>query len=269
MKKIKVDKVSKRETRKSGIKSSASGKVAVTAISAVRSFSNLMLCIDSCYLWGYVQEFVDSDLDNTDPGPSTSKPPASTSSKKSKQTVIDSDGDEDDTVGTSQPTKPQPPQKRQIPEAKNASGDVGTRQFAVFVSFLTISSRNSQKSESEISVLLDDEPPKRQHKSKGVKTETVRVASQSSRPRANSNYSTSVQKPKGARQKKEKKDLSKDEETIKRLKVCYSRISSHGTGIAHIRFSLWSSPAVYARSGQRNSKTSITLPRKSNASSRS
>ena len=77
----------------------------------------------------------------------------------------------------------------------------------------------SQKSESELSVLLDDEPPKRRRRAKGEKTETVRAASQSSRSRFDSNHSTLVQKPKGTRKKKEKKELSKDEETIKRLKV--------------------------------------------------
>ena len=51
--------------------------------------------------------------------------------------------------------------------------------------------QHSQKSESEMSVLFDDEPQKRQRKSKGAKDETVRVAYQSS-PGMNFNDSTSA-----------------------------------------------------------------------------
>ena len=102
------------------------------------------------------------------------------SPKESKQRIVDSDGDGDGTVGISKPTKPQPSQKRpnaeRISEMKLASGNVSTLQFVVFGSFPCVLTVSSQKSESEISVLFDDEPPKRQRKTKGEKDETVRGA---------------------------------------------------------------------------------------------
>ena len=51
----------------------------------------------------------------------------------------------------------------------------------LFVWVLTPPSRNVKKSESEMSVLIDYEPPKRRRKGKGEKGETVRVSPQSSR----------------------------------------------------------------------------------------
>ena len=48
--------------------------------------------------------------------------------------------------------------------------------FDVLLYVLTALSWICQKSESELSVLLDDEPPKRRRKDKGEKNETVRAA---------------------------------------------------------------------------------------------
>lgn len=84
--------------------------------------------------------------------------------------------------GSPPPTKRKPSPKQS--EAKDASGDVSNPQLAVFdlfVGVLTLPSRNHQKSESEMSILIDDEPPKRRRKGKGEKDESVRVASRSSR----------------------------------------------------------------------------------------
>jgi len=58
------------------------------------------------------------------------------------------------------------------------SGDVGSPLPSVYGSYLrvlTVQSQNYQKSESEMSVLLDDEPPKRRRKAKGEKDEAVRA----------------------------------------------------------------------------------------------
>jgi len=85
-------------------------------------------------------------------------------------------------VGSPQPTKPQPPSKRpkleQISKKKDVFGDVSDWHFVRLRS-------NTQKSESEMSVLIDDEPPKRRRKSKGEKGETVRVTPQLSLLRMN------------------------------------------------------------------------------------
>lgn len=69
---------------------------------------------------GFVQETVDSDLDDPDPGPSTSKPPTSTPSPKkaSKQKPVESD--DEDTKGPSQVTKSQPSPQR--PKGKKVTG---------------------------------------------------------------------------------------------------------------------------------------------------
>ncbi|KAF9647204.1 hypothetical protein BDM02DRAFT_3270450 [Thelephora ganbajun] len=161
-KEVKVDKASKTETKKASDKSKTSGKVYKAPISV---------------------ELVDSDLDDTDPGLSTSKPPTSTSSPKKLNLRITDSESETDSLDLPRPTKPrsslkQPKEKQQ--KKKYAHGIL-----------------NFQTSDSEVSSLFNDEPPKRRRKAKGEKDET---------------------KPKGARQKKEKKELSKDEETIKRLK---------------------------------------------------
>jgi len=95
-----------------------------------------------------------------------------------------------------------------------------THSFGPFACILTHPSRNLKTSESEMSVLIDDEPPKRRRKGKDEKSEMVRASPQLSRLRVDFDYSALVQKPKRTRQKKEKKEPSKDEETIKRLKVC-------------------------------------------------
>jgi len=121
-----------------------------------------------------------------------------------------------------------------------------------------------------MSVLIDDEPPKKRRKGKGETVETVRAIPTLSRSGMDFYDSTLAQKPKGTRQKKEKKELSKDEETIKRLKVRTTGPFLETESLTvQFRCSLWSSPAASARSGQRNSKTSIDLPRRSNASNQS
>jgi hypothetical protein len=110
------------------------------------------------------------------------------------------------------------------------------------------------QSDSDLSV-LDDEPPKKTKKQKTTKAKD-KVKSIFCGRRDRPNFPQSGDKSKVSKGSKASSSLSKDEETIKRLKACFlfrsvtSELSS---------FSPWSLPAVFDEYGRKYSRTLIRL----------
>ena len=136
VKETKVDRVSKSEAKKSSIKPKSPGNK--PAISAVSRLANVVLCTSDFSCPGPIQETIDSDLDDTDPGPSTSTFPPE---KESKRKLAESDDGR--TTGPSQVTKPkhspQRPKTEQTARVGDAFGNVSIPSN-LFLCVLTVPS---------------------------------------------------------------------------------------------------------------------------------
>ncbi|TFY61502.1 hypothetical protein EVJ58_g4476 [Rhodofomes roseus] len=103
------------------------------------------------------------------------------------------------------------------PEASPSAAD--TKQDSVPSSDLPVTVADSgYKSESEMSVLIDEPPKRGRKKGKDADSKKVRDTSQRHRLRTYPYARKSAKEPKARKSRQPAKELSKDEETIKRLK---------------------------------------------------